>query len=52
MTENIIPTKDERIKATVRHLMEVLQRFGDPAKPGKVIPWPKKKEPQPKPGPF
>ena len=36
------PTDDERIKATVRHLVKILQRFGQ--RSAKVIPWPSKKE--------
>jgi hypothetical protein len=40
-------TEDDRIKLTVRQLLEILQQFGDPLKrPAKVIPWPTgKKEP-------
>jgi hypothetical protein len=39
-------TEDERIKVTVRQLLELLQQFGNPLKrPAKVIPWPDKKRP-------
>ena len=34
-------TEDDRIKKMVRHLVELMQRFGNP--PAKVIPWPSKK---------
>jgi hypothetical protein len=32
-------TDEQRIKATVRHLLELLRQFGN--SPAKVIPWPK-----------
>jgi hypothetical protein len=39
-------TEDERIKVTVRQLLELLRQFGDPLKrPAEVIPWPDKKRP-------
>ena len=39
--------EDEKDEQSVRQLVELLQRFGDPLKrPAKVIPWPKRtKEP-------
>jgi hypothetical protein len=45
-------TEDERNELTVLALLEILKRFGDPVKPPrKLISWPDKKRPQPKPGP-
>ncbi len=45
-------TEEERDELTVLQLRELMQRFGDPLKrPAKVIPWPRKKRPEPKPGP-
>jgi hypothetical protein len=44
-------TEDERDEVTVLALRKTLELFGDPVKPtGKLIPWPKTREP--KPGPF
>ena len=35
-------TEDERIKVTVRQLLELLQQFGNPLqRTAKVLPWPK-----------
>jgi hypothetical protein len=41
-------TEDDRVKETVRELLELLQQFGSPLKrPANVVPWPKSgKKPQ------
>jgi hypothetical protein len=44
-------TEDEKDELTVLRMLEALQQLGEPmTRPAKVIPWPFKKKPQPKPG--